>query len=804
MRFITHGLVALATVILGPIALAVALARPRWRAGLRERLWPPRRPTERPIWIHAASVGEVAAALPLIDALRAEHGPLWLTAQTADGRARLAARCPDEPSRLAPLDHPWITGLAVRRVRPRALVLVETEVWPSLVAAATRRGVPVVVVSGRLSERAFRSQRELAPFFRRTFGRLAAVGARGEADAARFVALGTPRAHVRVTGDLKWAKSTGCEAIAPEILGWIARRPTIVLGSTHPDEESELLAGASEVAALGRDVQWLWAPRHPEDAEGLMRRLAGEGLRAARRSTLGSDGRVDADVLVLDTLGELQAVWPHGLIAVVAGTFGATGGHDLLEPLQAGRPVIFGPSTANVNDVACRLVESGVAIQVRDGAALGREIARLLGATRERADRVARGTALLEAGRAALDANVKLVAEAAQGRLPRARSRPSKRLASTASPSGLYARSGPDVPAPARIALSMASSVYGWAARVDRRTSRLGLRRPAGLPCAVVSVGSWLAGGAAKTPVTIWLANALRERGHRVVVVTRGHGVHLRRRRVEIASHGTGPCAPVDRVGDEALVISRETRDVPVLVARDRHRAGLLAVAEFGCDVLLLDDGYQHFALKRDLDLVCLDAEIGLGNGRVLPAGPLRESKRAWQRADALVVTGGTLRDDDARTIGAHSPELRRFSGERRVRCWREHRSGEALEKNALGGRAVALLAGLADPASFRVLAEAAGVRVGHVELHRDHHAYTRQEIEALGGRSRIWITTAKDASKIDPAWLLPGVELYVLELEWAPPPWPSLARFVGSRCGLNAERTSVDAALETPARYAS
>ncbi len=808
MRVIGHVFVALATLVVGPVALVAALARPQWRAGLLERLTPPKRLDERPIWIHAASLGEAAAALPLIEAVRGSHPSLLLTTQTIAGRDWLRARCPDVACRLAPLDHPWLAGLAVRRVRSRALVLVETEVWPALVAAAERAGVPVVVVSGRLSDRAFHRQHEIAPFFTRTFARLTAVGARTEVDAGRFVKLGTPADRVQVTGDLKWAKSGDREPVAPEILNWMARRPTIVLGSVHLDEAGELLAAMRAVASTGREVQWLWAPRDLEAVEPLLRRFASEGVRARRRTALAAEASTDAersdraDVVVLDTLGELPSVWPHGLIAVVGGTFGATGGHDPIEPLRAGRPVLVGPHTANVAEVVAALVSADAAIQVADGARLGAEIARLLDATRERADRVARGTALIEAGRAALDANVRLVLEAARASAAGRRAL-APEVVATAAPSGLYARTGPHGAASVRPLSWLASAFYALGARIDRRTRRFGRRPARRLPCAVVSIGSWVVGGAAKTPATIGLARALRDRGHRVAVITRGHGVRLGRHRVEIASHGTGACARAALVGDEAVVIARETRGVPVLVSRDRHRAGMLAVVEFGCDVVLLDDAHQHYALHRDLDLVCLDAEIGLGNGRVLPAGPLRESKRSWKRADALIVTGGGLRAEDARLVDAHAPGLRRFKAERRVRGWRDLRSGKRVAPDALEGRTVGLLAALADPASVRALAERHGVDIGHALVRRDHHRWRRREIEGLGETNRLWITTEKDAAKIDPDWVEPGVGVYVLELDWVSADWPSLPHFVEVRCGLapraaNPPRQSSDAAIES------
>lgn len=801
MRSIRAGLLAVATLLAAPLALAALWFGPSWRVGLKERLTPPARRADHPLWIHVASVGEAAAAGPLIEALAKIHGSVFLTAQTTSGRARLERDHPRLATRLVPLDHPWLVRRAMARVDPRALVLVETELWPALIAAAAGRGVPVAVVSGRLSERSFRLRRELTPLLASPLLRLARVGARSDADADRFRALGVPAARVRTTGDLKWAKAPPNAPAAPELARWLALRPTIVLGSTHRDEEAELSKAIAVVRASGRDVGWLVAPRHPDEVPGLMRRLEGDGFAVQRRSQLprakptdaGTEGPAapagvdESRVLVLDTVGELAAAWPHAVLAFVGGTFGATGGHDLLEPVHAGRPVLFGPSIHGVEDVAAALLDARVGVQVASGEALGREILRLLDAPRECADRAARGTALLEAGRASLDANVDLVADVVAGRLPERVSPESLDLRSTQAPRGLYARRGPQGSGAASLVRSAAAPLYGFLTRIDRRSGRLGLRRRRRLPCSVVSVGSLLAGGAAKTPVTVALARGLRARGHRVAVVTRGHGVRLRGR-VEIASHGAGDAAAADRVGDEAAEIARAVPDVPVLAARDRAHAGLVAITEFGCDLLLLDDAFSHHGLHRDVDLVCLDAGIGLGNARVLPAGPLREPPSAWSRADALIVTGGELRADDARRIEAHAPSLRRFDGARRCRGWRRLRTGELSPPGHLCGQRVGLLAGLADPASFRALAEADGVRVVRARLAADHAPWQADEIARLGREAPVWITTAKDAVKIERAWLSPGVELWVLELEWVADDWEALLDFVEEAC-LRAQR---------------
>src|SRR5262249_16635466 len=154
------------------------------------------------LWVHAASVGEVAASAQLVERLRARGHAVMQSTTNTRARALCASLHPGIVTRLAPLDHPWCVDIALYRARPRALVLVETELWPVWIAACDRAGVPVIVVSGRISDRSLPRYRRLGPCFRPTFGRIAAVGARTEEDRERFVELGTAPDRVCVTGDL--------------------------------------------------------------------------------------------------------------------------------------------------------------------------------------------------------------------------------------------------------------------------------------------------------------------------------------------------------------------------------------------------------------------------------------------------------------------------------------------------------------------------------------------------------------------------------------------------------------------------
>src|SRR5262245_32049530 len=212
-----HGIATAAALALAPLGGAALLVRPPWRESLGERLgWRTPR-VGGAVWVHGASVGEVLAATRLLDALRENGRSVLVSTTTATGRGVIGRTRPEVPRTLAPLDHPWCAELALARVEPAALVLVETELWPCWIAAAARRKVPVVVVSGRISERSFPRYRALGRIFRSTFETLVAVGARSGLDAERYAALGVARDRISVTGDLKLEPPAALPALASDL-----------------------------------------------------------------------------------------------------------------------------------------------------------------------------------------------------------------------------------------------------------------------------------------------------------------------------------------------------------------------------------------------------------------------------------------------------------------------------------------------------------------------------------------------------------------------------------------------------------
>ncbi|MFN7990086.1 MAG: glycosyltransferase N-terminal domain-containing protein [Thermoanaerobaculia bacterium] len=360
---------------------------------IARRLVPPAGPERADVWIQGVSVGEVELAFTLALALRAERPalPLLVTSSTPAGVGLLGRRFRDldPPARLQPfpLDLPPSVRRLLDSASPRLLVLVETEIWPVLLGAARRRGLPVLVASARISERAARRMRAA----RRLFGgplRSLSVAARSPEDASRFAAAGVPEGRIVVTGDMKFDRPLPPEpSFAEEVRARAAGRPVVVAGSIAEEELDLAISIPGRLAGPGGAPFLLLAPRRPETWDEAAGRAAAAGLRVVRRSR--PEGPGPADVFLLDTIGELASAYRLGDVALLGGTFGTRGGHNVLEPLQVGLPVVVGPSISGIR----RAVEAaGEAVaRAGDGEEAVAALSRLLADPSAR--RAARGAA---------------------------------------------------------------------------------------------------------------------------------------------------------------------------------------------------------------------------------------------------------------------------------------------------------------------------------------------------------------------------------------------------------------------------
>lgn len=317
------------------------------------------------------------------------------------------------------------------------------------------------------------------------------------------------------------------------------------------------------------------------------------------------------------------------------------------------------------------------------------------------------------------------------------------------------------------LVLVPASWLYGLGAWLHRRFNRAAVRARPRPACAIVSVGALTVGGAGKTPLAARLAAGLHARGWRVVLASRGYKGSARAP-VTLVSDGAHVRASAAEAGDEALVLAAHAPGVPVLVGRDRGVVGTEAAARFGAEILVLDDGFQHHRLARDLDIVSLDGRAGLGNARVLPAGPLREPRSSLRHADWICIvddTGAPPRGA-ARGLAKHVR-----SGGFVLRARRRPSALFSLDGRtrrplaSLAGRRVGLLCGIARPASFRRSVESLGAQVVCERHFPDHHAFAPRDLHGLDPAAEVWLTTEKDAIKILPAWA-PGTAIEVLQIE--------------------------------------
>jgi 3-deoxy-D-manno-octulosonic-acid transferase len=414
MWWLYQLLVALALALAGPFFLAVRGRHYLPTLGGRLGLALPPSPGPRPLWIHAVSVGEAAVAATLARALPA--GPLVVTTITPTGQERARAAFAERPATAVgylPFDLGPPLARFLRRLEPTALVLVEGDYWPLALARARRRGLPVAVVNGRVGDSSFRRLRRLRPLLGLVFAPVARFGVQSEDDRRRLVELGVAAERVTVTGNLKYdSPPPPPVADLAAALGRLAAgRPLLVAGSTMPGEEAAVLA-AHRAAGGGEAALLVVAPRHPERWDEVERLLARRGAAAVRRTALADAGAAGerTDVVLLDSLGELAALYAHAAAAFVGGTLVATGGHNPLEPARFGVATAVGPSMENFRAVADDFDRAGAWERVADAAALGAAWRRWLAdpaAAREVGERARR---LVEAGRGSVERTLAVLA----------------------------------------------------------------------------------------------------------------------------------------------------------------------------------------------------------------------------------------------------------------------------------------------------------------------------------------------------------------------------------------------------------
>lgn len=407
------------------LLLPVTLYHLIWR-GFRQRAYLQRwnerygsygvTPIAAPVWLHAVSVGEVNAAAPLLDALRAQRPDLRVvvTTVTPTGSQRVRALWGDSVEHVyLPYDLSGAVRRFLQHFRPALALIVETELWPNLLFGCRDAGIPVYILNARLSARSLRGYTVLAALIRRVLATVACVAAQSAGDARRFVVLGARSSCVQVTGNLKFDMAPlQVDAFADAFRSAVgAARPVWIAASTHEGEEAAVIAAHRVLRQSSPDALLLWAPRHPERFQAVVQQAQQAGFEVATRSE-SSWPSAQTEVFVIDTLGELLKFYACADVAFVGGSLQDIGGHNLLEPAATGTAIVSGPYLHNFADISRRLREAQAMHVVRDADALAAVVGQLLHDMSARQAMQAAATQLLQQGRGALERTLTLIAPA--------------------------------------------------------------------------------------------------------------------------------------------------------------------------------------------------------------------------------------------------------------------------------------------------------------------------------------------------------------------------------------------------------
>ncbi len=726
------------------------------------------------IWLHAVSVGEVLSSVRLVHELRAQQPRLmvFVSTSTLAGYSVARQKLAEEAQGVfyAPADYAFAVRRVLRRIQPSAVVILETEIWPLLYREAKRAGCALVVVNGRISDRALPRYHALRFFFRWVLGLPDAIYTQSEQDRARYLSIGAPTAKVHVLGNLKYDTSAAGTAppravvdlvarLGPEQV-WIAASTMPPAAAGEPDEDELVVRTFQQLAAAHPRLLMIHAPRRPERFETAALRLETAGISYLRRSKMGPEAAMDLPgVLLLDTIGELASLFPLATVVFMGGTLPDRGGHNLLEPAAAGRAIVSGPHLENFPAIAREFRDAKAMYEIERAEQLAGAVEELFADAGKREELGRRALELAEARRGVTAAAARHILTAMDEAL------------------AAWRRTGLG-----RLVLWPLSRLWAAGAALDRRRKSAHVRV---LPAPVVSIGGIAIGGVGKTPLCAHLAERLNHSGHRTAILTRGY----RRRSLEEAILvETGARAPVCVTGDEAQILVRFSH-AHVGIGADRFQTGTLLAERLGADVFLLDDGFQHYRLHRDADLVLIDALDPFSGGDVAPLGRLREPLSALRRASAFIITRaqpGRNYTGIRRLLEQYNPGAPVFLASLRAADWINERTRRA---EPLPPEPPVAFCGLGNPEAFWRTMRGMGVEPVFRWTFADHHVYTPLQLKRLARQARArgataLVTTEKDAMNLPERALeaIAPLDLYWLKIETSIEKEDELSEFLERR----------------------
>ncbi|MBR1397755.1 MAG: tetraacyldisaccharide 4'-kinase [Selenomonadaceae bacterium] len=730
------------------------------------------------IWVHAASVGEIVATSPLIKEFRQEFpkSPILVSVVTTSGYEMANRIIKDADSIIYfPLDLPFVASHVLRRIHPRVFLNVETELWPNFLSAARKLRVPVMMVNGRISEKSVKRYKYLYSILTNMIQTVKLFAMQSSIDADYIKQLGAPVELVTITGNTKFDQTY--TDVTPEErenilkdMGLTNADGILLAGSTHRSEETYVINAFKKIREHHPRARLVIAPRELLRTVEVVHICKKAGFTVATRTELQKRPPADEDIIILDTIGELGKVYSIGDVIYVGGSLVTHGGHNILEPAAHGKAIIVGHHMENFKDTHALFKNRNACITVDSPKELVDEALKLFDDPEHRRKLEIETLAIVRENRGASRKSAVLL----RNMLTEFEDKENaKHVRTTEKVENLqtyfiHMVNNKDVHGFSMhiivAILYCFSLVYEQLVNIKLLGYKIGLSSRQKLNCYVISLGNITVGGTGKTPTAQKLARDIRDMGYRVVILNRGYRAKWHGE-VGIVSDGQHLHMDAAEAGDEAYMLAKHLPNVPVLIGAQRALTGQYAIEHFGAEVAILDDGYQHWQLVRDMDILLVDAVNVFGNGHLLPRGTLRESMSHISRADVCLMTKVDQAAEGSceyirETVHKYNDKAQIVESIHQPRCfipladWYVDLAGPGVNVNNIKDKRVMAVSAIGNPASFERTLKDLGAIIIESLRYPDHHEYTMaemqdvlQQADAQGAESIV--ITEKDAVKI-------------------------------------------------------
>ena len=750
------------------------------------------------IWVHAASVGEIVATSPLIKEFRKEFPktPILVSVVTTSGYEMANRIIKDADSIIYfPLDLPFLAGYVLRRIHPRVFLPVETELWPNFLKTARQLHIPVMMVNGRISDRSVKQYKHLHSLLTEMIGTVKKFAMQSQIDADYIMRLGAPPELVTVTGNTKFDQtytdvSAAEKAQIIQEMGLKDNEGIFLAGSTHRGEEEFVLKAFQAVREKHHGARLVIAPRELLRTQEVIHLCKKAGFTVTTRTKLQQVEPNHEDVVILDTIGELGKVYSVGDVVYVGGSLIPHGGHNILEPAAHGKAIIVGHNMFNFKDTHALFKNRDACITVNNEKELVEEVVRLFDDPQHRARMEEETLAIVNENKGASRKSALILRDMLEEyeSCPenRQRARATQKidnfqtyfidLVHSKEVHGFFMHIIMGV-------LYVFSLIYAGLVNLKLAGYRVGVFRHRKLDCFVISLGNVTVGGTGKTPTAQRLATDIRDMGYHVVILNRGYRAKWHGK-VGIVSDGKRLHMTAAEAGDEAFMLAKHLPNVPVLIGADRSVTGKYAIEHFGAEVAILDDGYQHWQLERDMDILLVDAVNVFGNGYILPRGTLREPVSHISRADVCLMTKVDQAADGSceyirKTVRKNNPGAQILESIHQPRCfipladWYVDIAGDGIDVDQMRGKKIMAVSAIGNPASFEQTLSDLGAVIIESLRYPDHHDYNMREMtdvlhQAKNMGAEAIVITEKDAVKVPAELIQAGMEIpvYVICVE--------------------------------------